>query len=111
MSLCLSHGWGIPDRVPRTPEEEFAVQRVWIERALGLDYFSPVYHPHSIYRMSLDCRVIELLISHVGQKGMVATTYGALYDAYSASPETVPGRDAWTWEEEQGGSAGVKMGP
>jgi peptidoglycan/xylan/chitin deacetylase (PgdA/CDA1 family) len=94
--------WGIPDRVPRTPEEEFAVQRVWIERALALelDYFSPLYHPHSIYLMSPDCRVVEFLMRFVRQRVGVVTTYGALYEAYSASPKTVPGRDAWTWEEE-----------
>jgi hypothetical protein len=89
--------WGIPDRAPRTPEEEPAVQRVWIERAsaLGLDYFSPVYHPHSVYLSGPDCRIIELLIRHVQQSGMTTTTYGALYDAYSA----VPGRNAWTWDD------------
>jgi hypothetical protein len=32
---------------------------------------------------------------------MPTTTYGALHEAYSASPMTVPGRYAWTWEEEQ----------
>jgi peptidoglycan/xylan/chitin deacetylase (PgdA/CDA1 family) len=92
--------WGIPDRAPSTPEEEFAVQRGWIEHSLGLDYFAPVYHPHSVYLSGPDCRVIELLMRHVRQRGMVATTYGALYDAYSTRPETIPGRDAWTWEEE-----------
>jgi peptidoglycan/xylan/chitin deacetylase (PgdA/CDA1 family) len=92
--------WGIPDRAPSTPEEEFAVQRAWIERAtaLGLDYFSPVYHPHSVYLSGPGCRVVELLIRYVRQRGMTATTYDALYETYDASPETVPGRDAWTWE-------------
>jgi peptidoglycan/xylan/chitin deacetylase (PgdA/CDA1 family) len=91
--------WGIPDRAPSTPEEEFAVQRAWVERAmtLGLDYFSPVYHPHSVYRMDPDCRVIELLMRHVRQRGMTPTTYGALCDAYNALPEAILGRDAWTW--------------
>jgi peptidoglycan/xylan/chitin deacetylase (PgdA/CDA1 family) len=94
--------WGIPDRAPRTPEEEFAVQRAWIERAsaLGLDYVSPVYHPHSVYRSGPECRVIELLMRHVRREGMAAITYGALHDAYIARPETIPGRDAWTWEAE-----------
>ena len=96
-------GGGIPRAVPRTPEEEFAVQRAWIERALalGLDYFSPVYHPHSVFRTGPECRVVELLMRHVRHKGMATTTYGALYGTYSALRETVPGRNAWTWEMEQ----------
>ena len=87
--------WGIPERVPRTPEEEFAVQRVWVDRALalGLDYVSPVYHPHSVYRMSPDCRVVELLMRHAKQEGMAATTYGGLYHAYSSLPQVVPRGD------------------
>ena len=87
--------WGIPDRIPRTPEEEFAVQRVWVDRALalGLDYVSPVYHPHSVYRMSPDCRVVELLMRHAKQEGMAATTYGGLYHAYSSLPQVVPRGD------------------
>jgi peptidoglycan/xylan/chitin deacetylase (PgdA/CDA1 family) len=95
--------WGIPELAPRTPEEEFAIQRTWIEHAqtLRLDYVSPVYHPHSVYRMSPDCRVVELIMHHVRQRGIATTTYGALYDAYSALPETVPGRNAWTWEAER----------
>jgi hypothetical protein len=102
--------WGIPERAPRTPEEELIVQRVWLERtvALGLDYFSPVYHPHSIYLSGPDCRVVELLLRHVRQRGMPTTTYGALYDAYGTFPMTVPGRDAWTWDEEQRGGAGAE---
>ncbi|MDQ3911637.1 MAG: polysaccharide deacetylase family protein [Actinomycetota bacterium] len=92
--------WGIPDRIPRTPGEEFAVQRTWVEHALalGLDYVSPVYHPHSIYRLTPECSIVEFLMRYVRQRGMAATTYGALYEAYSALPETVPGRDAWAFD-------------
>ena len=95
--------WGIPDRVPHTPEEELAVQSAWIERALalGLDYFSPVYHPHSIYGMTPGCSIVELLMRCVRERGMAATTYGALHDAYSALPEMIPGRSAWTWDTER----------
>jgi peptidoglycan/xylan/chitin deacetylase (PgdA/CDA1 family) len=95
--------WGIPDQIPRTPEEELAVQRVWIDRALALelDYFSPVYHPHSIYLMTPDCRIVELLMRYTRQRGMTSTTYGALHEAYTTFPEIVPGRDAWTWEEQK----------
>ena len=95
-------GWGIPSRPPRTPEEELQVQRAWIGRAveLGLDYISPVYHPHSIYRMHHECKTVELLIMHLRQAGIETTTYGALYDRYRSDPETVPGREAWRWEDQ-----------
>ena len=32
---------------------------------------------------------------------MAAITCGALHNAYIAMPETIPGRDAWTWEAER----------
>ena len=51
---------------------------------------------------------MELLLSQVQQRGMLTTTYGALYDVYGASPMTVPGRDAWTWQEEQMSGAGAE---
>lgn len=94
--------WGIPSRPPRTPEEEFEVQKVWIERALKyeLDFVSPVYHPHSIYRMSDDCRIIKLLMGHIRSLGMPTTTYVELYRHYAKNPRSVPGRGSWTWEME-----------
>jgi polysaccharide deacetylase len=96
-------GWGIPTRPPCTPEEELLVQREWIERAsqLNLDYVSPVYHPHSIYRMSEDCRTIEILMQYLRTAGMQATTYSALYDRYLSAPDSVPGPNAWSWDEEE----------
>lgn len=94
--------WGVPSRTPRTPEEEFAVQRVWIERAidLGLDYVSPVYHPHSIHRMDPECTVIELLMRYLRRRDIPTTTFAALYERYAAAPTTVPGREAWSWRTE-----------
>jgi peptidoglycan/xylan/chitin deacetylase (PgdA/CDA1 family) len=94
--------WGIPNRPPRTPEEELAVQRAWIERAveLRLDYVSPVYHPHSVFQMSEDCRTMELLMEYLAAEGVPTTTYTALYERYRAAPEQLPGPDAWSWEDE-----------
>jgi peptidoglycan/xylan/chitin deacetylase (PgdA/CDA1 family) len=118
--LCLPWppilSWGIPSRPAETPEEEMAVQRVWIDRAVAsnLDFLSLVYHPHSIYRMSEDCRIISLMIDYLRERGIPTTTYRALYERYAAAPQTVPGRSAWTWESERprgpltvSGSAGM----
>jgi len=94
--------WGIPNRPTQTPEEEFQVQRVWIDRAvaLGLDYVSLIYHPHSLYRLSEDGRLLDLLMRYVKALGLPTTTYTALYQRYAANPDSVPGRTAWQWEDE-----------
>jgi peptidoglycan/xylan/chitin deacetylase (PgdA/CDA1 family) len=105
--------WGIPRRPPSTPEEEYAVQRVWVQRAveLELDYISPVYHPHSVYRMTPDCRSIELVMRHLAEEGIPTTTYTALYERYQNDPESLPGTDAWSWEAEvAGGQETVELG-
>lgn len=95
--------WGIPRRPAETPEEEFEVQKVWIDKALalGLDYLSLIYHPHSIYRISPDCRSIELIMKYLIDRGVSTTTYTAMYQRYAAQPEMTPGRTAWTWEGER----------
>lgn len=99
--------WGIPACVPRSPAEEFAVQRVWIERAvaLELDYVSPVYHPHSIYRADPNCAIVDLLMRYLQWEGLPTTTYAALHERYAAAPATVPGKHAWGWPTEGAASA------
>ena len=95
--------WGIPKRVPCTPEEEADVQWAWVTRALelGLDYVSPMYHPHSIYQMSEDCRTMELLMRRLAAEGIATTTYTALYERYRDTPVGLPGPHAWSWEAER----------
>lgn len=95
--------WGIPNRVPRTPGEEFAVQRVWIDRSLELelDYVSPVYHPHSVFRMGFGCHTIELLIRYVRRVGLETATYSGLHERYRSDLGSVPDRRAWAWEKEE----------
>ena len=79
---------------------------MWIERAvaLGLDYVSPVYHPHSIYRDDPDCAIVKLLMRYLRQRNIPTTTYAALYDRYTAAPATVPGKRAWTWPVDEAAS-------
>ncbi len=95
--------WGIPNRAPTTPEEEATVQTAWIDRAreLDLDYLSLVYHPHSIYKMNKECATVPLLMDAVQARGITCTTYTALAQEYAAAPATVPGHDAWRWEDER----------
>lgn len=104
--LCLSWppvlSWGIPNRPVNNPDEELQVQSRWIERAasLGLDYLALVYHPWSLYRQSPDCRTVELLMQAVRERDLPTTTYTALYERYAAAPESVPGANAWRWEDQ-----------
>ncbi|MCC7492521.1 MAG: polysaccharide deacetylase family protein [Fimbriimonadaceae bacterium] len=114
--LCLPWppvcDWGVPRRPPESPEEECAVQCAWIDQAVtvGLDFCSPVYHPHSIYRMSKDCRIVGLLMDALAERGLSCTTYTALYERYRADPTSVPGRDAWRWEDQTPTGALLRAG-
>ena len=113
--LCLPYPpvllWGIPNRPPRSPEEEVTVQRVWIEKAISLklDYVSLVYHPCSIYRMNEECRTMELLIREVKAFAMPTTTYTQLREFYSAHPDLISRNGKWDWENqyERGGPIGL----
>ena len=102
MSWPLGVQWGIPNRPPRTPQEEFEVHRVWIQKAieLGLDFYSPVNHPHSVFHMSAECKTMELLMQYLAAEGIPTTTYTALYEQYTAKPESIPGACAWSWDDE-----------
>lgn len=69
----------IPTRVPRTAEEMFAVNRVFLERAQerGLPFVSLIWHPWSLHGFDPELRAVDLLFTHVRQRGMPATTYAA----------------------------------
>ena len=83
-------------------EEECAVQRVWIDRAvcLELDFVSPVCHPHAVYHMSAQCKSIELIMQYLAAEEIPTTTYSALYQRYQSNPGSIPGPDVWNWDAE-----------
>jgi peptidoglycan/xylan/chitin deacetylase (PgdA/CDA1 family) len=102
MPWPLGLQWGIPNRPPQTPQEELEVHRVWIQKTieLGLDFYSPVNHPHSVFHMSAECKTMELLMQYLAAEEIPVTTYTALYERYRDDPSSIPGLDAWTWEAE-----------
>jgi peptidoglycan/xylan/chitin deacetylase (PgdA/CDA1 family) len=62
-----------------SPEEEFAINKVFIDRAvaLGLPYVSLIWHPWSLARFDPAMTMLRLTFSYVRDLGLEATTYEA----------------------------------
>lgn len=70
----------IPDRCVETPEEEFAINRVFLDRAVtdGAAYVSLVWHPWSLMLFDPAMRMLELTFEHVLARGLRPTTFAGL---------------------------------
>jgi peptidoglycan/xylan/chitin deacetylase (PgdA/CDA1 family) len=74
----------MPEAIPagflQTSEEEFAVNRVFLDRAAeeSLAFVSLIWHPWSLGRFDPDMRMLELTFSHVRAFGLEAGTYADL---------------------------------
>jgi peptidoglycan/xylan/chitin deacetylase (PgdA/CDA1 family) len=77
----------IPDRYVATPEEEFAIHRVFLDRAVSDDaaYVSLVWHPWSLMLFDPAMRMLELTFEHVLDRGLSATTFAALNEALNTA--------------------------
>ncbi len=70
-----------PEAIPlgpvATPEEEFAIHRIFVTRAveLGLPYVSLIWHPWSLQRFDPEMRMLRLLFAFVQESGLESTTY------------------------------------
>ena len=89
-----NNGWGprrltlwppeMPEAIPpkfiETPEEEFAVNRVFIERAAEEKrmFVSLVWHPWSLGRFDPEMQMLELTFAHVQALGLECGTYEQL---------------------------------
>jgi hypothetical protein len=79
----------IPEAIPlaflKTPEDEFNVNRVFIEKALnqGTAFSSFVWHPWSLHKFNPDMEMLELTFAHVKKLGLKFSTYADLYHACS----------------------------
>ena len=69
----------VPLRPITTPEEEFAVNRLFIDRAVerGLPYVSLIWHPWSLARFDPAMTMLKLTFAYVQELGLEATTYAA----------------------------------
>lgn len=76
----------VPLRPIKTPEEEFAVNRLFIDRAvaLGLPYVSLIWHPWSLARFDPAMTMLNLTFAYVRELGLEATTYAAEWQRCAA---------------------------
>lgn len=69
----------VPLRPIETPEDEVAINRLFIDRAvaLNLPYVSLIWHPWSLARFDPEMRMLELTFSYVKERGLEATMFEA----------------------------------
>lgn len=74
-----------PEVVPpgpiQTPEEEFALNRLFIDRAVeqGLPYVSLIWHPWSLAQFDPGLRMLDLTFRYVRDRGLAFSTYADEY--------------------------------
>ena len=75
----------IPEAIPndfvKTPEEEFAVHRVFLEKALkeNKKHVSLIWHPWSLHSFDPEMKMLDLMFTHVKKLGLKRSTYADLY--------------------------------
>jgi len=77
----------IPDRCIETPEEEFAINRIFLDRAVteSAAYVSLVWHPWSLMLFDPPMRMLELTFEYVQSRGLRPTTFARLDEELSAA--------------------------
>lgn len=94
-----NNGWGprrlslwppdMPEAIPptfiETPEEEFGLNRIFLDRAAAdsLTFVSLIWHPWSLAEFDPEMQMLELTFSHVRALGLTACTYADLLRALS----------------------------
>jgi hypothetical protein len=75
----------IPDSFCKTPKDEFEVNRVFLDKALGTDkpFVSLIWHPWSLAIFDPDMKMLELTFTHVRGLGLKPCTYAQLYEYVS----------------------------
>jgi len=76
----------IPTSFLKTPEEEFALNRVFLEKAQreNLSFVSLIWHPWSLGALDPEARMLDLTFRHVRALGLNPTTYGAFCEELAA---------------------------
>jgi peptidoglycan/xylan/chitin deacetylase (PgdA/CDA1 family) len=76
-----------PDAIPptfiETPEQEFAVNRIFLDHAAqdGLTHVSLIWHPWSLHRFDPEMRMLDMTFQHVRELGLETGTYAGLREA------------------------------
>ena len=74
----------MPEAIPpgflSTPEEEFAINRVFLEKAVAEDkpFVSLIWHPWSLNAFDPEMKMLELTFDHVRELGLRPCTYADL---------------------------------
>jgi len=90
-----NNGWGpkrltlwpslMPEAIPKgfvkTAEDEFAVNRIFIDKAVERDktFVSLIWHPWSLHAFDPEMKMLELTFTHVRKLGLKPCTYADLY--------------------------------
>lgn len=79
----------VPLRPIHTPEEEFAINKLFIDRAIELDlpYVSLIWHPWSLGRFDPDMQMLKLTFAYVRERGLEPTTYEAEWQRIRSVPQ------------------------
>ena len=62
----------------QTPEEEFAVHKLFLDRAVetGLGHVSLIWHPWSLHRFDPEMEMLEQVFQYVRDLGLPVSTFG-----------------------------------
>ncbi|MCK4966350.1 polysaccharide deacetylase family protein [bacterium] len=71
----------IPSKFISTPEEEFEINRIFLEKAVSTNktFVSLIWHPWSLYSFDPEMKMLELTFEHVRKLGLQPCTYADLY--------------------------------
>lgn len=71
----------IPEKFVSTPEEEFKVNKIFIDKAHSTEkmFVSLIWHPWSLHAFDPEMKMLELTFKYVRRKCLNACTYADLY--------------------------------
>ncbi|MBN2133502.1 MAG: polysaccharide deacetylase family protein [Sedimentisphaerales bacterium] len=71
----------IPSQFVKTPQDEFEVNRVFLEKALETNkpHISLIWHPWSLFSFDPEMKMLELTFAHVRRLALTPCTYAGLF--------------------------------
>jgi len=71
----------IPTQFVKTPEDEFQINRVFLDKAkeLGKAHVSLIWHPWSLQTFDPEMKMLELTFAHARKIGLIHSTYRDLH--------------------------------
>jgi len=76
----------VPSRFLKTAEDEFEVNRIFLEKACETNrtFVSLIWHPWSLYKFDPEMKMLELTFRHARKIGLHPGTYADLYNKLSS---------------------------